>query len=819
MGTGSRDGQAGAGRATRRLLAFGINDADGGPGRRCQMFYPTGYRHKVFETHAVAVWSSEAAAPRREWREPRELLVKQIHPLPAPVEGVELELSFSRDANQNLPLTLRVELLPGLGDVRYTIAGDPTSPSPISRCRRRLSSTPPEGSSSPHQSGLLFGIDELAWDGRSLGGMYSMPWFGATDPATGQGYVAIFETPDDATFRGAKVAGERGDVLAVQAVQRPQKARLGDPRRMLYHFAERGGYVALAKRYRAYAAATGLLKTLREKRRERPAIDKLVGAVDIYAGADFGNLEELRQFGVDRALVYGFSGDRVREINDLGYLTTRYDIYTDLYEPGTPPSTWERCEGFAFPDDVIKTADGSNQIGWCPVPNPQTGRDDPSYVICWACGLRTLRQKMPKRLADSPLQAYFLDCVTSAGMYECYDPRHPLTRTADREVRVAQFAYLAGDLGLVVGSEAGRDWAVPVADYFEGLMSTATWMAAPQELQGLPFEAIESNPRYEEYGLNPNRRVPLFQLVYGDCCESTWWWGDNSHRMYSAWAQKDLLQMIHASMPMWILWRPQQDLFLANMERFKECYDNVCRWRRVVGYDEMTDHERLSPDGLVQRSRFANGASVVVNFAAEPRLLPEGDMLPGRSYRLDGEAVRQAGLPVGQPVTVSDAWRPKELVRSGNAGFESRPVFWGPAGGMRLEVQDEVVHSGARAARISGRQRDGWSFAWGAAVPVEPGRPYRLCGWLRVDAIDPPKVAPSLKCQLNHDGQYLTNFYTPVYDLTKLGTWQLLETVFTVPAEATTGQLALEKRTTDAVTATLYLDDVELVPADKAGGP
>jgi hypothetical protein len=78
----------------------------------------------------------------------------------------------------------------------------------------------------------------------------------------------------------------------------------------------------------------------------------------------------------------------------------------------------------------------------------------------------------------------------------------------------------------------------------------------PKEIHAIPFETLSPDPafaRYEEYGFNPWRRVPLFQLVYGDCCETTWRWGDNSHRMPHLWWKKDLLAMVHAAMPTWVL--------------------------------------------------------------------------------------------------------------------------------------------------------------------------------------------------------------------------------------------------------------------------
>jgi hypothetical protein len=611
---------------------------------------------RVSVSEATGRWDVLDKRCNRWWRQAASEIeaagsdaVKAIRPLPPPAQGVEITLGHSHPKGGTLPLTVRLSLVPDRAEVICEISGDADAaidelamPSPI------VLDAAEGVMVVSHQAGLLFRVDELAWHAKKFS--LTMPWFGAQDLASGQGYMTIVETPDDAWLYGEKVRGNGRDVLSMGMVFIAQKGKLGYSRRLLYHFLDRGGYVAMAKRYRAYAREKGLVKTLAEKRKERPAIDRLVGAVNIY-GSDFQNIEELKRLGIERAVVSGFTKDRVRQISEWGYLPTRYDIYTDLYEPDTKSSKMERCAGFTFPQDVAKQADGSNER--------KPGKGDPRYQICWTCGLRTLREKMPKRLSESSFQAYFLDCVTNSKLGECYDPQHPLTRTTDRETRVKQFAYLSKELGLVVGSEEGRDWAAAVADYFEGVMGTGTWLAFNPKLHAIPFEPFVPTARYEDLSMNPARRVPLFQLVYGDCTETTWRWGDNNHRMLGLWAQKDLLNIIHASMPTWVLWRPQQDLFRNNLDRFKECYDHVCRWRRAVGYSEMTNHQRLTKDGLTQRSTFANGASVTVNFAREPRTLADGTTIAARSFLIRGDAPELAGLPVGRSVPVSDNWQPR----------------------------------------------------------------------------------------------------------------------------------------------------------------
>lgn len=613
---------------------------------------------RVSVSVANATWTVCDKRCGRVWRQAADtnsVRVVYAEPLNMPSPGVEVALAVPNGTNAPLALTVRVSLAPVDGDVLWELSG------PVGQGFRELALPAPfvldepEGVLViPQNAGLLFRVDELGWNGKTLGGFYSMPWFGMADLTSGQGYIGILDTPDDASFRGKKVRGAAHDVLSVQPYFLPQKGTFGYARRIVYHFSDKGGYVALAKRYRAYAKERGLLKTLAEKQQTRPSIDRLVGAVNIYC-SEFSNIEGLKKLGVERAMVSGFTKDRVKQINDMGYLASHYDIYTDLYAPDSPVGKAERCQGFTFPQDVIKKADGSNHVGWCPHTDKKTGITYPSYVICWTCGLRTLREKMPKRLAESSYTAYFLDCVTATALYECYDPAHPLTRTTDRETRVKQFDYLTRELGLVAGSEQGRDWAVPVADYFEGVMSTTSFFANPKEIHAIPFETLSPNPafaRYEEFGFNPWRRVPLFQLVYGDCCETTWRWGDNSHRMPHLWWKKDLLAMIHAAMPTWVLWKPQQELFNNQRARFKACYDNVCRWRRAVGYSEMVNHERLAKDGLVQCSTFANGASITVNFSDEQRTVRAGVALPPHSYLTEGAAAKKAGLAVGVPVCV-----------------------------------------------------------------------------------------------------------------------------------------------------------------------
>ncbi|NLS92343.1 MAG: hypothetical protein GXX96_09285 [Planctomycetaceae bacterium] len=126
------------------------------------------------------------------------------------------------------------------------------------------------------------------------------------------------------------------------------------------------------------------------------------------------------------------------------------------------------------------------------------------------------------------------------------------------------------------------------------------------------------------------------------------------------------------------------------------------------------------------------------------------------------------------------------------------------------------MHGGAVAARLVGNDVAGWTYASGPHMPLEPGKKYLVRGWVRVDAVEPADAAPGFKCGLYRHGKWLYNEYTSRYDLSKIGAWQLLESRFTVPEDATSGHLALEKRMRVPVSIRLHFDDVELVELDGA---
>jgi hypothetical protein len=68
------------------------------------------------------------------------------------------------------------------------------------------------------------------------------------------------------------------------------------------------------------------------------------------------------------------------------------------------------------------------------------------------------------------------------------------------------------------------------------------------------------------------------------------------------------------------------------LDRYLQAYRDVCGWHEKVGFDEMVDHRLLTPDRMVQETRFSSGWNVVVNFGESPWNDERGFSIPPRSF-------------------------------------------------------------------------------------------------------------------------------------------------------------------------------------------
>jgi hypothetical protein len=488
----------------------------------------------------------------------------------------------------------------------------------------------------PMNEGISYPVDDetikprwlIAYGGHGI----CMSFWGATDGQ--RGYMAIIETPDDASIYIRRADGK----LCIEPKWEPQKGNFGYTRKLRYVFFDKGGHVAICKRYRRYAQQIGNFKTLEEKRRENPNVDLLIGAVNVWCWEQdaLAIVREMKSLGINRILWSNRKPPEViKAMNEMGgILTSRYDIYQDLMDPQivkdklrSQHPDWTQA---AWPDDIMLDAKGEPLQGW-----RVRGKDGQMYpcgVLCDKQALKYAEQRVPAELKTHPYRCRFIDTTTASPWRECYNPKHPMTRSDSRHWKMELLRYMSEKMKLVTGSETGHDAAVPYVHYFEGMLSLGPYHVpdAGRNMRKIWDEVPEQVAKFQ---LGHKYRLPLWELVYHDCVVAQWYWGDYNNKLPALWQKRDLFNILYGTAPMFMF---DRSLWEQNKEHFAQSYKNICNVTRAVGYAEMTDHRFLTPDRDVQQTRFANGVTVTVNFGEKPYRLPDGKEIEPMGYHVSG---------------------------------------------------------------------------------------------------------------------------------------------------------------------------------------
>ncbi|MEI6502273.1 MAG: DUF4832 domain-containing protein [Armatimonadota bacterium] len=146
-------------------------------------------------------------------------------------------------------------------------------------------------------------------------------------------------------------------------------------------------------------------------------------------------------------------------------------------------------------------------------------------------------------------------------------------------------------------------------------------------------------------------------------------------------------------------------------------------------------------------------------------------------------------------------------------GFETEDTPWTGVAGMKTSLVTDGAHSGQKALLVAGTAEKSWNYAMvRVPKPIAAFGKYRFSAWMKVEECPDKQPAPYLKIGVNDaKGKWITNFSTEQYDLTKPGTWQLLEGLGDLPASAYTVDLAVETGDVSrSLTMKLLLDDVKV---------
>lgn len=473
-------------------------------------------------------------------------------------------------------------------------------------------------------------LSAISFDGffETAGGY--MPWFGQVKGK--EGYIAICTTPWNAGYWAEHPA--EGPYTHVGIWMEPSLGKMDYRRIIRYTLYEDCDYNDLCKCYRAYVNEQGRLRTLNEKAARNPSVDQLIGCSFVHTGiktmvqpnSDFFDpntpeknnhlttfakraeqIRNYREHGVEKLYLHldgwaqpgydnnhpdympackeagGWEGmrDLVDTVHECGYLFGIHDQYRDYY-----------LSADSFDENyACRLVDGT-------IPTHKRWAGGPQSYLCATQAPAYVKRNFSEIEKNGiKMDGAYLDVFTCNEADECNNPMHRMTRRDCYEFRGRCFEYLLSK-GILSSSEEVSDWAVPSLIF----------------CHYAPYDFMMREPGTPKEGIP----VPLYNLVYHDCVIEPW-------MMDKVSANEDymLYALLNGGAP--YLCRdaayPNIDgAFVSEIEQKLE--DDVERCRVVaslhekVAKQEMIRHEILE-NGNVQRTTFADGTQVTVNFETQ----------------------------------------------------------------------------------------------------------------------------------------------------------------------------------------------------------
>lgn len=487
------------------------------------------------------------------------------------------------------------------------------------------------------QQGLLVpntwktAVDKVVFDGfMGTAGAY-MPWFGQVKDRAG--YIAICEQPWNAAYYTEHPA--EGPYTHVGIRWEPSLGKMDYRRVMKYSFVKDCDYNDLCKIYRNYVIEKGRFKSLAEKAVKTPSIDQLIGSAFLHKGiktqvmtnSDFYDAEnpdknnhltpfsvrteEIKKFhelGVEKLYLHldgwaepGYDNQHpdylpacekaggwkaMKELSDTmhecGYLFGIHDQYRDYYYAA---KTFD--ENFA-----TRLADGT-------IPSHARWAGGPQTYLCATQAPFYVKRNFTEIMDNGiKLDCAYLDVFTCNEGDECSHPWHKMTRRECYEYRNACFEYLLSK-GILPSSEEVNDWAIPSLVF----------------CHYAPYDFMLDRPGSPKKGIP----VPLFNLVYHDCLIEPW-------MMDKVSEEEDymLYAVLNGGAPYLVrdgAYQNTDGSFAGGVEisiedQIKRC-KVVSDLHEKVAKCEMVRHEMVDGNLEVQRTTFADGTVVTVDFQAQ----------------------------------------------------------------------------------------------------------------------------------------------------------------------------------------------------------
>ncbi|MGW6057933.1 glycoside hydrolase [Streptomyces sp. NPDC055189] len=483
----------------------------------------------------------------------------------------------------------------------------------------------------PRGEGLRVPVKDTFWNSGEAGlkdseaelsGGLTLPAWGYTQGKHGVSYIVPEEVGTSLGF--ASNDGRIGSTARHEFSRREQT------RDYTVHFSlTDSSPVSSATDYRAYLDQRGTLRSLKQKIQENPEITRMLGAVHAYV---WGNartakgVNELHKLGVSR-LWLGYDADdqpmdkqAVRAAKRNGYLVGPYDSYANGQPSGSADNPSSKWPGSVYPDFCIRNWKGEIKEGFggrgCYLSSQAFKQAEP--------GKHYLDDRA-KQMTANGAESYFLDVDAAGELFSDSSKGHRMNMKQDRANRLERMRKLASDDKLVLGSESSGAWAAPVLTFDHGgqtPVADGLWKLendkekwggyVPQGAPATFFKQVKLPSALAKAMYDPRYRVPLYEAALHDSVINTDRWELPYNKLPDQKTDRALMSALYNTPLNFTLGDNNLTSTGKEMAALQRYFAPL---HKAVGTERMTDYQRLTEDGTVQRSEFGNGKlTVTANF-------------------------------------------------------------------------------------------------------------------------------------------------------------------------------------------------------------
>ena len=332
--------------------------------------------------------------------------------------------------------------------------------------------------------------------------------------------------------------------------------------------------------------------------------------------------DDLYKNGVDKAMMGIFFEPDSNFVEPLykkyGYISTQYDNYNDVLNPEMlsiiPNNRARNCDYTArrmkdYSAGVQITPTGDMAKAWA-----LKGFDGVMHhqnTLCPVIAAERIKEEIPQILAKYPYyKGRFID-VYGCRLGTCYSKVHPTTMENTLKVKNGAFEAME-KMGLITGTENGFDGIVDHLVYSEGLHSPVNFQIPDAGRKHAHVMNEEQSAHIGKWMMRPERRVPLWQLVYHDCMMTFPYWGDSTESSPDHTDRRVLFACLFGCPPLYSFSLKDYD---ALKPAILDSYRKIRGVHSKVATLKMTDYKVLSDDYMLQRTEFGGKYRVTVNFS------------------------------------------------------------------------------------------------------------------------------------------------------------------------------------------------------------